>query len=130
MPLYTITMRSKRRGPDKGAISAAIRAATTAAGYPENDFFQRFLSLEAEDLRIDPTYPELRTPRSDEVMMVEVVVSSGTEAERKHTLLAALIDQLGPAGVDANDAMVFFSEVDRASSSFGNGELASPVVMG
>jgi hypothetical protein len=33
MPLFTVTMRSERRGPDKGAISAAIHAASVSAGY-------------------------------------------------------------------------------------------------
>jgi hypothetical protein len=34
MPLFTITMRSGRRGADKGAVSAAIHAASVSAGYP------------------------------------------------------------------------------------------------
>jgi hypothetical protein len=130
MPLFTITMRSGRRGPDKVAVSTAIHAATVSAGYPRNDFFQRFFSLEADDLLIDPTYPELPKPRTDELLMIEVLVSSGTEAKQKHTLLAALIACLEAVGVDKNDVMILFGEVDRASSSFGNGKLASPVVMG
>jgi phenylpyruvate tautomerase PptA (4-oxalocrotonate tautomerase family) len=130
MPLFTITMRSGRRGADKGAVSAAIHAASVSAGYPQNDMFQRFFSLEADDLLIDPTYPVLPKPRTDELLMIEILVSSGTEAKQKHALLAALIAHLDMVGVDKNDVMVFFGEVDRASSSFGNGELAPPVVIG
>ncbi len=130
MPLFTITMRSGRRGPDKAIVSTAIHAATVAAGYPRNDMFQRFLSLEAEDLLVDPTYPELPKPRTDEFLMIEVVVSSGTEVMQKHVLLAELIDRLEAIGVHRTDVMVLFSEIDRASSSFGNGKLAPPVVMG
>ncbi len=130
MPLFTITMRSGRRGADKGAVSAAIHAASVSAGYPQNDMFQRFFSLEADDLLIDPTYPALPKPRTDELLMIEVLVSSGTEAKQKHALLAALIARLDRVGVDKNDVMVFFGEVDRASSSFGNGKLAPPVVIG
>ena len=52
MPLFTITVRSGRRGADKGALSAAIHAASVAAGYPQNNMFQRFFSLEADDLLI------------------------------------------------------------------------------
>jgi Tautomerase enzyme len=130
MPLFTITMRSGRRGADKGAVSAAIHAASVSAGYPQNDRFQRFFSLEADDLLIDPTYPVLPKPRTDELLMIEILVSSGTEAKQKHALLAALIARLDMVGVDKNDVMVFFGEVDRASSSFGNGKLAPPVVIG
>ena len=62
--------------------------------------------------------------------MIEVLVSSGTETKQKHALLAALIARLTAVGVDGNDAMVFFGEIDRASSSFANGQLAPPVVLG
>jgi phenylpyruvate tautomerase PptA (4-oxalocrotonate tautomerase family) len=130
MPLFTITMRSGRQGPDKGAISAAIHAASVAAGYPQNDMFQRFFSLQADDLLIDATYPGLAKPRTDELLMIEVLVSSGTETKQKQALLAALVTGLDAVGVDRNDVMVFFGEIDRASSSFGNGQLAPPVVLG
>jgi hypothetical protein len=62
--------------------------------------------------------------------MIEIGVSSGTEAKQKHALLASLIAELGMAGVDKNDVMVFFGDVDRARSSFGNGMPAPPVVIG
>jgi len=130
MPLFTVTMRSGRGGPDKGAISAAIHAASVSVGYPRNDRFQRFFSLEADDLLIDPTYPGLAKPRTEALLMIEVLVSSGTETKQKHALLAALIARLDAAGVDPNDVMVFFGEIDRASSSFANGQLAPPIVLG
>jgi hypothetical protein len=129
MPMFTITMRSSRRGCDKHDISAAIHAASVSAGYPQNDMFQRFFSLEADDLLIDPTYPGLAKPRTEEMLMIEVLVSSGTETKQKHALLAALIARLDSIGVDPNDVMVFFGEIDRASSSFANGQLAPPVVL-
>ena len=53
--------------------------------------------------------------------MIEVPVSSGTDADRKTRLLAALVEVLDAAGTDPNDIMVFFGEIDRASSSFGGG---------
>jgi hypothetical protein len=61
------------------------------------------------------------------MLMIEVLVSSGTHADRKTRLLAALVEALDGAGTDPNDIMVFFGEIDRASSSFGSGRLASPV---
>jgi Tautomerase enzyme len=130
MPLFTVTMRSERRGPDKGAISAAIHAASVSAGYPQNDMFQRFFSLDADDLLIDPTYPDLPKPRTEGLLMIEVVVSSGTTTSQKQALLAALIARLDAVGVDTNEVMVLFGEIDRASSSFASGQLAPPVVLG
>ena len=130
MPLFTVTMRSSRSADQKDRLSGAIHAASIAAGYPEEDLFQRFLSLEPSDLRVDLYYPALPKPRSDQMLMIEVLVSSGTDTDRKKGLVVALVEKLGEAGIDPNDIMVFFLETDRASGSFGGGRFAPPVAFG
>jgi phenylpyruvate tautomerase PptA (4-oxalocrotonate tautomerase family) len=127
VPLFTITMRSARTLAEKDAISAAIHEASVSVGYPEDDHFQRFISLEDADLRISPLYPDLQKPRSDKVLMIEAVLSSGTEKERKRSLLSAIATRLQAAGTDPNDVIVLFSEIDRANSSFAGGRPALPV---
>ena len=128
MPLFTVTMKANRSAKEKDRLSRAIHAASVAAGYPEDDLFQRFLSLDPGDLRVDPYYPALPKPRSDQMLMIEVMVSSGTDTGMKRSLVAALVEKLGQDGVDPNDIMVFFLETDRASGSFGGGQFAPPVV--
>ena len=128
MPLFTVTMRSNGSSNEKDRLSRAIHAASIAAGYPEDDFFQRFLALGPSDLRVDLYYPALPKPRTDQMLMIEVLVSSGTDSTRKKRLVAALVEKLGEAGVDPNDIMVFFLETDRANGSFGDGRFAPPVV--
>jgi phenylpyruvate tautomerase PptA (4-oxalocrotonate tautomerase family) len=127
MPLFTITMRAGRTKEEKDAISAAIHAASVSVGYPEDDHFQRFISLEDADLHISPLYPDLQKPRGANVLMIEAVLQSGTEKERKRSLLAAIVTHLEAAGTDPNDVIVLFGEIDRANSSFGGGRPASPV---
>jgi len=127
MPLFTVTMRSGRLVKEKNAISAAIHEASVSAGYPDDDHFLRFICLEKADFRVSPFYPDLSEPRSKRVLMIEVLVSSGTEQSRKRSLLSAIVTRLQAAGTDPNDVMVFFGEIDRASSSFGGGRLALPV---
>ena len=127
MPLFTVTMKSNGPTNEKDRLSRAIHAASIAAGYPEDDLFQRFLSLGPSDLRVDPYYPALLKPRTDQMLIIEVLVSSGTDANRKKGLVAALVEKLGEAGIDPNDIMVFFLETDRASGSFGVGRFAPPV---
>jgi hypothetical protein len=127
VPLFTVTMRAGRTVTEKDAISAAIHEASVSAGYPEDDHFQRFISLDGADLRISPRYPDLHKPRSEHVLMIEVLVSSGTDEDRKRSLLSAIVTRLQEAGTDPNDVMVFFGEIDRASSSFGGGRTAPPV---
>jgi phenylpyruvate tautomerase PptA (4-oxalocrotonate tautomerase family) len=127
MPLFTVTMRAGKAAGEKHSISRAIHEASVKAGYPENDMFQRFFCLEPADLKIDLNYPGLPRPRTEKMLMIEVLVSSGTDAEWKTRLLAALVEALDGAGTDPNDVMVFFGEIDRANSSFGGGRLAPPV---
>jgi hypothetical protein len=127
MPLFTVTMKSNGSTNKKDRLSRAIHAASIAAGYPEDDLFQRFLSLGPSDLRVDLYYPALPKPRTDQMLMIEVLVSSGTDTNRKKGLVAALVEKLGEAGIDPNDVMVFFLETDRASGSFGGGRFAPPV---
>jgi hypothetical protein len=124
VPLFTVTMKASRAADEKNAISRAIHEASVKAGYPEDDMFQRFLCLEP---KVDLNYPGLPKPRTEKMLMIEVLVSSGTDADRKTLLLAALVEALDGAGTDPNDIMVFFGEIDRANSSFGGGRLAPPV---
>ena len=72
-------------------------------------------------------YPALPKPRTDQMLMIEVLASSGTDTDRKRGLVAALVEKLGEAGIDPNDIMVFFLETDRASGSFGGCQFAPPV---
>ncbi|MDR7142946.1 tautomerase family protein [Rhizobium sp. BE258] len=127
MPIFTVTMKSSRSAHEKDRLSVAIHAASIAAGYPENDFFQRFLALDPGDLRADPHYPDLPKPRTDQLLLIEVLLSTGTHISRKKKLVVDLVEKLAEAGVDANDIMVFFVETDRTSGSFGGGLFAPPI---
>ena len=124
MPVFTVTMRSHWSVEEKARLSRAMHAASVAAGYPEDDLFQRFYSLQPDDFKVDPCYPGLPKPRTERMLMIEVLISSGTQSDRKRDLVAALAEKLGETGIDPNDIMVFFVETDRANGSFGGGRLA------
>jgi Tautomerase enzyme len=126
MPLLTVTMKSHESTSENDRLSRAIHAASIAAGYPKDDLLQRFLSLGPSDFRVDPYYPALPKPRTDQMLMIEVMVSWGTDTNRKKGLVAALVEKLGEAGIDPNDIR-FFLETDRTSGSFGGGRFARPV---
>ena len=59
MPLFTVTMYSNWSTKEKDLLSRAVHASSIAAGYPEDDLFQRFLSLGSADFRFDRYYPGL-----------------------------------------------------------------------
>ena len=123
MPLFTVTMKAGRAAEEKNAISRAIHEASVKAGYPDDDMLQRFLCLERTDLKVDPHYPGLPKARTEKLLMIEVLVSSGTDADRKRRLLAALVEALNGAGTDPNDIMVCFAEIDRAVAPSAAGGL-------
>jgi hypothetical protein len=58
----------KSNGPtnEEDRLSSTIHAASIAAGYPEDDLFQRFLSLGPSDFRVDLYYPARPKPRTDQ----------------------------------------------------------------
>jgi hypothetical protein len=122
-------MKSKRSTIERDRLSRAIQAASINAGYPEDDLFQRFLQLGPGDFRVDPNYPALPRPRTDQILMIEVLISSGTDSNRKRGLVAALVENLREAGIDPNDIMVFFLETDRTNSSFSSGRFAPPIAL-
>jgi hypothetical protein len=127
MPLFTVTMKSNGSTNEKDRLSRAIHAASIAAGYPEDDLFQLFLSLGPSDFRVDLYYPALPKPRTDQMLMIEVLLSSGTDTNRKKVLLPPWSRSLAKQASTPNDIMVFFLETDRASGSFGGGRFAPPV---
>jgi Tautomerase enzyme len=129
MPLFTVTMKSNRSVNEKDRLSRAIHAASVVAGYREDDLFQRFLSLDPSDFRVDPYYPDLPKPRTDQMLMIQVLVSSGTDTDRRRGLVGALVEKLGEASVDPNNIIVFFLETDRTNGSFGCGQFAPPVAL-
>lgn len=46
MPLFTVTMKANQSAKEKDRLSRTIHAASVVAGHPEDDLFQRFLSLD------------------------------------------------------------------------------------
>lgn len=82
MALFTVTIRSGTTAADKDPISAAIHAASVSVGYPEDDHFQRYISLAENDFRVSPRYPDLPKPRSEGVLMIEALLSAGTDDEK------------------------------------------------
>jgi hypothetical protein len=54
------------------------------------------------------------------------LVDPSVSAAPAHAPVVAPVE-LDRAGTDPNDIMVFFGEIDRACSSFGEGQLAPPV---
>jgi hypothetical protein len=75
MPLVTVTLRKGKSTDFKSAVLGAVHRALVASGVPEADRFQRVLELSPDDFRFDPTYPDASVPRTDDFVLIEVLLS-------------------------------------------------------
>lgn len=122
MPLVTLTVRKPKTPAFKSAVLAAVHRALVAAGVPEKDLFQRVLELAREDFRFDPAYPDAASPRTEDFVLVEILLSVGRSVKVKRKILADLMEGLRrDPGIDPENAMVVFKETQWENWSFAGG---------
>ena len=122
MPLVTLTVRRGKDVAFKSAVLDAVHNALVASGVPQADRFHRVLELSAEDFRYDASYPDLATPRTDDFVLIEVLLSTGRSVKVKRKIVADLIDSLRQSpGLDPDNVMLVFKETLWENWSFGGG---------
>ena len=123
MPLVTVTVRKPKDAAFKGRVLDAVHGALTASGVPQADLFQRVLELDAADFRFDPGYPDVRTRRTDDFVLVEILWSTGRSVKVKRKFLEDLVGALSRAGLDPESVMVVFKETTWENWAFAGGRL-------
>jgi phenylpyruvate tautomerase PptA (4-oxalocrotonate tautomerase family) len=124
MPLVTLTVREGKSKEFKSAVLAAVHGALVASGVPEKDRFQRVLELSAEDFRFDPEYPDLSVRRTEDFVLIEILLSVGRSVKVKKKILADLIAGLTKdPGLNAENVMVCFKETQWENWAFAGGRL-------
>ena len=124
MPLVTVTLRRPRDAAFKRTLLDTIHAGLVAAGVPETDRFQRVLTPGADDLVVDPRYPDLASDRSADFVLVEILWSVGRSVKIKRKLVSDLTAALQSAlGLDPEHVMIVFVETAWENWSFGGGRL-------
>ena len=124
MPLVTLTVREGKSKEFKSAVLAAVHGALVASGVPEKDRFQRVLELGAEDFRFDPEYPDLSMRRTEDFVLIEILLSVGRSVKVKKKILADLIAALTKdPGLNAENVMVCFKETLWENWAFAGGRL-------
>ena len=122
MPLVTLTVRRGKDAAFKSAVLGAVHNALVASGVPQADRFHRVLELSAEDFRYDASYPDLATPRTDDFVLLEVLLSTGRSVKVKRKIVADLIDSLRQSpGLDPDNVMLVFKETLWENWSFAGG---------
>ena len=123
MPLVTLTIRKPKSAAFKAGVLDAVHEALVASGVPVTDKFQRVLELDAEDFRFDLEYPDLKSKRTDNFVLIEILWSVGRSVKVKKRLLEDLMAALSRQGMDPEDVMVYFKETTWENWSFAGGRL-------
>ena len=123
MPLVTLTVRKPKSSAFKTTVLDAVHASLVSAGVPAADKFQRVIELDADDFRFDASYPDLKSGRTDDFALIEILWSVGRSVKVKEQLLADLMTRLSGAGLNIENVMVCFKETAWENWAFGGGRL-------
>jgi hypothetical protein len=123
MPFVTVTSRGPKSREFKATALDIVHAALMSSGVAQADRFQRFIELDPEDFRFDPHYPDLRSQRNDDFMLIEILWSVGRSVKVKRLLLRDLMERFEGTGFDPENVMVVFKETSWENWSFGGGRL-------
>jgi phenylpyruvate tautomerase PptA (4-oxalocrotonate tautomerase family) len=121
MPLVTLTVLRPKSAAFKDDVLNAVHGALVSIGVPEADRFFRVLELSPEDFRFDRSYPDVRGGRTDDFILIEVVLSAGRSVKVKKQFLANLIGSLSAASHDPENVMVVFKETTFENWAFAGG---------
>jgi hypothetical protein len=122
MPLVTLTLRRGKEAAFKSAVLNAVHNALVASGVPQADRFHRVLELSPEDFRYDASYPDLANPRTDDFVLIEILLSTGRSVKIKRKIAVDLIDSLRQSpGLDPDNVMLVFKETLWENWSFAGG---------
>jgi phenylpyruvate tautomerase PptA (4-oxalocrotonate tautomerase family) len=124
MPLVTLTIRKGKSAEFKSAVLSAVHNALVASGVPEKDRFHRVLELSAEDFRFDPEYPDVTAKRTDDFVLIEILLSVGRSVKVKKKILADVIAAVSKdPGLNPDNVMVVFKETLWENWAFAGGRL-------
>ena len=128
MPLVRIDLRAGKPASYRRAVGQAVqRALVETLGVPERDQFQVIAEHDADHLVYNPDYLDVH--RTDDIVLVQVTLSTGRSTEQKQAFYARLAALLREdPGVRPEDVTISLVENTREDWSFGNGE-ASYVVL-
>jgi len=124
MPLVTLTIRKGKSAEFKSAVLSAVHHALVTSGVPEKDRFQRVLELSPDDFRFDPEYPDVAVPRTDDFVLIEILLSVGRSVKVKKKILADILAAVAKdPGLNPDNVMVVFKETLWENWAFAGGRL-------
>jgi phenylpyruvate tautomerase PptA (4-oxalocrotonate tautomerase family) len=123
MPIVTVTVRSPKTAAFKTSVLKAVHAALVASGVNPKDRFHRVIELGPHDFAYDPDFPDLTRPRTDDFVLIEILLGVGRSVRVKKAILAGIMDGLTHLGLDTEGVMVVFQDVPWENWSPGGGRM-------
>ena len=121
MPLARISLVKGQPAALRRSIGDAVhRALVETIDVPARDRFQLLTEHEPGDLVYDSEY--LGIARSDNIVIVQITLSTGRSLEKKRKLYRRIAHNLGELGVRREDVWINLVEVAKENWSFGLGE--------
>ena len=127
MPLVYVTLAEGTTTQDRRTQIAdgIYRALIDVADVPEDDRFQVINEVPSVNLIYSPDY--LGFDRSPSVVFIQIFLNAGRSVDVKRELYAKIAENLGTAGVRADDILINLVEMAQENWSFGGGELSYPL---
>jgi phenylpyruvate tautomerase PptA (4-oxalocrotonate tautomerase family) len=124
VPIVTITVRKPKSAEFKtNVLDSVYESLVEAGGAHPKDKFHRVHELDADDFRFDPRFPDLETDRSDDFVLVEILLGAGRSVRIKKQILGDMMARLAKRGLNPEHVMVFFQDVPWESISTGGGRI-------
>lgn len=123
MPIVTLTLRSPKSPEFKAELLDAIQSALVDIGAHSDDLFHRVLELPEEDFRFHLTFPDVKTSRTSDFVLVEILLGLGRSVKLKKQFLAGLVERVSRRGFDPENLMVVFHDVPWENFSPAGGRL-------
>jgi len=122
MPLVQISLREGKNPKYRKAIAEGVhQAMIDAIAVPPKDRFQVITEYKAGDLIYDADYLDVK--RSDEVVFVQITLSTGRKPGQKRALFQRMAELLAKSpGLRPEDLLINLIEVSWENWSFGNGD--------
>ena len=122
MPLVTISLSKSWSIEDQKLIADGIHEAIVGVGFPKTDRFQKIHRLSKDQILYDDRHPNLTEPRTENFVLIEIIISLGRSVEFKKDLLSRIIQNLkNKPGILPHDVMVLFIETARENWAFASG---------
>jgi phenylpyruvate tautomerase PptA (4-oxalocrotonate tautomerase family) len=123
MPIVTLTVRKPKPAAFKAQVLDAVQAALVDAGADPRDRFHRVHELDDANFQFDPSFPDVRTRRGEDFVLVEILLGAGRSVRIKKQIVAGIVERLSSHGFDAENLMLVFQDVPWENWSPAGGRI-------